>query len=308
MLHIIYRDYFVSNYIFEGVKEKSLNFIQVPALKLNYFQRIIFYLERKLKINIYPSNRFDQTAVEKIGRISSQDSILFFDFALYIDLLFIKKRVNTNSLKLWIWNPLCDNQKNKVDIKDIKSLGIAIYTFDSLTAQKFQINFLNQVYKRITMDESCKVEYDFFFIGINKGRVDKLNILANELKMRGYTFKFMIYPQGEDAYPNIEYLDKLISCEEALEFLKKAKIVVELLQENQVGMTLRILEGVMLGKKILTNNASVKESDLYNPANIFIWGERSWEDLDSFVTSEFVRYDRTVLSKYVFDIWINNFK
>ena len=158
------------------------------------------------------------------------------------------------------------------------------------------------------MDESCKVEYDFFFIGINKGRVDKLNILANELKMRGYTFKFMIYPQGEDAYPNIKYLDKLISCEEALEFLKKAKIVVELLQENQVGMTLRILEGIMLGKKILTNNASVKESDLYNPANIFIWGERSWEDLDSFVTSEFVRYDRTVLSKYVFDIWINNFK
>ena len=85
-------------------------------------------------------------------------------------------------------------------------------------------------------------------------------------------------------------------------------MIVELVQENQSGMTLRVLEGLFLGKKILTDNLFIKKSELYNPMNIFILGESSWEGLEEFIESEFVEYEHGVLSKYMFDVWIDNFK
>lgn len=308
MLHIIYRDYFISNYIFEGIKDESLHFIRVPILTLNLFQRCIFYLERKLKVNLYPRNRFNREVIKEISKIDCQDSILFFDFALYIDLLFVKKRVNTNSLKLWLWNPLPNDLRNASTLEELKKIGISIYTFDILNARNFQINLLNQVYKKVEKDNFSEIEYDFFFIGIDKGRIDKLFFLANEFKVRGYTFKFMVYPNTVKAFPCIEYLDKLMSCEEVVESSKKARVIVELVQENQSGMTLRVLEGLFLGKKILTDNLFIKKSELYNPMNIFILGESSWEGLEEFIESEFVEYEHGVLSKYMFDVWIDNFK
>lgn len=75
--------------------------------------------------------------------------------------------------------------------------------------------------------------------------------------------------------------------------------LIDLVQCGQSGLTLRVLESVFLNKKLIINNASVKEYDFYNSANIFVLEEFIDPDrLELFLNSDYVESDDKILGKY----------
>ena len=64
---------------------------------------------------------------------------------------------------------------------------------------------------------------------------------------------------------------------------EKSNIIVDLLQDKQEGITVRTLEGVFYGKKILTNNTKIRQSDLYDPDNIFVLKNANVNELQKFL-------------------------
>jgi len=55
------------------------------------------------------------------------------------------------------------------------------------------------------------------------------------------------------------YLDKFMPYEENLEYIKRSKCLLEIMQEGGNGYILRTCEAVAYNKKIITNNKILKD-------------------------------------------------
>ena len=71
----------------------------------------------------------------------------------------------------------------------------------------------------------------------------------------------------------IKYSRKRISHQEIPKIYNESKVLLDLVRENQDGLSFRIFEAMALKKKIITNNKTIVDYDFYNPNNILILKE-----------------------------------
>ena len=86
-----------------------------------------------------------------------------------------------------------------------------------------------------------------------------------------------------------------------------SKAVLDIVQEGQIGLTIRTMETLCLHKKLITNNKDIVNYDFYNKNNIFIIGVDSFDDLKLFINTRVGKVDKKILSKYNFVDWVNSF-
>jgi hypothetical protein len=98
--------------------------------------------------------------------------------------------------------------------------------------------------------------------------------------------------------------DKKLSYRNTLSLISQSKSILEIVQENQSGLTLRSMEALFFNKKLLTNNASIKNYDLYSKENIFIIGEDDINRISEFVNTPFKILDKDILEQYDFKEWL----
>jgi len=73
--------------------------------------------------------------------------------------------------------------------------------------------------------------------------------------------------------------------EENLEYIKRSKCLLEIMQEGGNGYILRTCEAVAYNKKIITNNKILKDSEFYDENMISIFD--NIEDIDiEFITNQ----------------------
>ena len=82
-----------------------------------------------------------------------------------------------------------------------------------------------------------------------------------------------------------------------------------ILQDGQTAMTLRTMEAIFLGKKLITDNRYIAQADFYNEANIFILPDDPTK-LDEaaflkFLEADFVPYDDEILKRYDISGWMS---
>jgi len=312
MLHIIYRESSLINFLLGTIYIKeNCRILSMPKLRLNLWGRIIYFLERKFQININPKNRFSSKAVNKIKSINIDDKVLLFDLNNYIDILYIKEISKNEQINLWIWNTLSMNNIDKY-LNKLKSKGINIFTFDYNDSESYNIHLLNQVFRPIDSanDYNTIHQYDFFFIGMDKGRIFKLIELASILDAQGYSFKFIVFEKNRKKQVNsayISYISDQLPYVEILELIKKSRVIVDFTKETQTGLTLRILEASFFGKKVVTNNINVVKTDIYNENNIFVLGKNHFSGLKNFINTTFTPISIEILEKYSINHWIKNF-
>jgi hypothetical protein len=67
---------------------------------------------------------------------------------------------------------------------------------------------------------------------------------------------------------DLSYIPK--DREELSKIVENSLIVFDVNDANQSGLTLRTLDTVCMGKKLITTNMNVKDYDFYSPANIYV--------------------------------------
>lgn len=72
------------------------------------------------------------------------------------------------------------------------------------------------------------------------------------------------------ALPGIEYSDRFMTYREMVYHTINANYVLEINQAGADGYTSRFLEAVMYNKKLITNNAFIRQSEFYDPSKILI--------------------------------------
>lgn len=236
--------------------------------------------------------------------LSSYDCIIVFDSLHSARLLkYIRKNYN-NRLIFWHWNPV-KNDKDITIWKESREI-CEHWTFNPSDAKKFGMRLNNQFFffqdqQDMTKDESA------FFVGTDKGRYEKLLMISNNLKDIGIATDFHII--GTKCNDNREYVEKTyMEYSKVISHIRKSKVVVEIVQDGQNGLTVRALEAMFFRTKLITNNSEIRKFDFYNNNNIFIVNEDNSDKLDDFLHTPFQSVDKKTLYQYDADGWLDNFR
>lgn len=204
---------------------------------------------------------------------------------------------------VWYWNPVSKCVHPKV----FDELECEIWSFDEKDCRQYEFKYNTQYhFKNIKLDNHYN-EYDVFFLGGDKGRAENLFELEDKLKKNGLKVYFHVTSTGKINKKYKKKYKKRISYEENLSIISKSKVILDYVSDNQSGLTLRPLESMFYRKKLISNDKNLVNKDFYKKQNIFILGKDNIKDLNNFINTPYSEISETILNKYDFDNWIDNF-
>ncbi|SHK69856.1 hypothetical protein SAMN05720469_11451 [Fibrobacter intestinalis] len=205
---------------------------------------------------------------------------------------------------VFCWGPL--NNAHHIEhlksfIKLSQEIGIDFYTMNPFDAQNHQMIHTTQVYRNFCKPQNFPVESDFYFLGKTKGREKTLTQLQKKLERKGFKLDFHLF---EDVPVDpVPFEQNVLNAQ-------KAKCIVDIVSPKykQDGMTLRPLEALFLGKKLLTNYAPIKECDFYHPDNIFVLDENnSLEGIEEFMAKPMHPIPKEIVEQYEVNHWLQKY-
>lgn len=194
-----------------------------------------------------------------------------------------------------------------------------VMTFDRSDSIKYDIDliplFYEDSYKKHTVND---YEYDICFIGtIHSDRLKVIEAVEKECKAKGLSFFHYCYLQSRVMYlvywlTKSEFRRKLpsyfcyhqIPSSEVADILLRSKAVLDVQHPRQTGLTMRTIETLGAGKKVITTNQDIKYYDIYSKSNICII-DRNNPSVDlGFINSEYEKLEPDVLNKYSLNGWV----
>lgn len=217
------------------------------------------------------------------------------------------KRYPNAQVVFWFWNPV--GRGLNPDLA--RSSALECWSFDQIDCARYGLSWNSQfMFSEIReIAGASHTDVDFGFYGADKGRAELLSSLADHLTSAGMSFRFSVVPDGSE---DLSRFPRLISApavgyESLLEECAKFRVIVDFVQDGQSGMTLRILEALYMGRKVLTNLASIASCSLYDRSRVFIWGVDSVVDLPEFLRCEYQDPAPALLKYFDFESWLARF-
>lgn len=209
----------------------------------------------------------------------------------------IKKKFPNSQLN-FIYDNMVGKARNVVP--DKVPNGYRVWTYDDYDSRKYNIHLQKHYWIR-EMDYRPRKnpEFDVFFIGRDKGRGEKLLDLEETLHKMHLKTKFIITKDGKMAKKK-PYYQKAISYEEVLEYDTKSRAILNITMENQEGITMRDMEAVAIGVKLITTNKNIVNKDLYNRNNVFILGVDNLHRLPEFLNENYVDIIKDIGKNHTF--------
>lgn len=303
MIYVIYAKSELRDYLLCDAKMRT----DISLFEVNTFFTYLRILKRILPkyCTKYPIFYLRSNSIRQLRKMNSDDRLLVLGHTSVEILTAINNIIPKEVIKfLYIWNPLLTMRKGKEEVKKLlnmyNNIGYNIFTFNKYDAFEFDINLTTQIYKILPLNkenENCL--YDFYFLGYKKNRtIDPFDLEA-ELKKRGYKTLFIVKEKN----------GKSISYIENIENIKKSKVIVDLTQVGQDGLTIRPLEAISFQKKLLTNNYAVMDEPFFNSHNVMTINSLPLNDsIDEFVNYEYQSIKSEMFLKYDVNNWIDTFK
>ena len=143
-----------------------------------------------------------------------------------------------------------------------------------------------------------------FFLGQDKGRIKSISSLAEQLIKYNCSIDFKVVKDRNSTVESIFYTGGILSYEDNIKHSLAADILIDITKDNQSGWTLRILEALYFNKKIITNNVSVIDADIYSKERFFVLGYDRWDEFDVFIQAVNEPVKEDCLYKYSPDFMI----
>lgn len=179
----------------------------------------------------------------------------------------------------------CDFRLKKTDDSKPKTFKYKICFYGTMYGDRFQIV---ENIKRICSEQSIT----FFSFCYLRGK-----FMAVYYWFRSKSFRHM----GSNI---ISFIPK--TAEELSEIINSSEVVLDINDVLQKGLTLRTIESLVSGKKIITTNQDIVNYDFYNPDNILVIDRKKIIIPDSFLQEEYVAISPIILKKYSAEGWVND--
>jgi hypothetical protein len=222
--------------------------------------------------------RFRRWCIKELNLKKDRINYLIFseDYFLRIDREVFRKLCEEFKIKsvLYVNDPIrCRMNLKRDKLTSNKKKVDLIITTDREDARRYGIAFSPLFYSKVFDNKTNKVEYDICFIGRDKGRGKLINKIKNEAEKNGLIAKFFLKDADVESMHDI-----WVRYEDVLNIVRKSNCLLEVLQENQSGISLRTMEAVMFNKKLITNNKDIVNYPFYDKRYIQVFTKI--EDLD----------------------------
>ena len=164
-------------------------------------------------------------------------------------------------------NPIANTD---VDIKTIDRSYCECWSFDFTDCMKYKLKYNSEFYFSELKISNQDNKYDIMFLGRDKGRYNKLLELEKIFKELGLASYFHIVADNKiERYKKVRYKPQ-ISYTEVLDLVSKSNVLLDILQDEQTGLTLRDMEAVFFNKKLITDNKEIINYNFYSSDNVFV--------------------------------------
>lgn len=202
----------------------------------------------------------------------------------------IKERQPAIRIIHWYWNPTPDSfEPPPGDLMET-------WSFDKSSAERHSLPSNTQFLFKSQVRQ-LEPETDVFFIGKDKGRADDIRRLEEQLQGQGLSTDIRISSESSTWIP---YRD-------VIELSAKSRAILDIVQEGQEGLTLRAMEALFLGVKLITNNAAIREEQEYPQEMVFLLDGNVGEQLAAFVRNDRPVVAQSVIDHYDFVSWLGRF-
>lgn len=210
----------------------------------------------------------------------------------------------TARIILFYDNPIANTE---VNIEQLNEEICECWSFDYDDCEKYGLRYNSEFYFEELVCKDRPLKYDIMFLGKDKGRYDRLVELEKKFTDAGLTVYLHIVPDNKLSAKKKERYREGVSYSRLLEIVSESRVLLDILQDDQVGLTLRNMEAVFNGKKQITDNPKIKRYNFYSKDNVFILGEDDFSRINEFVHSSSSGYDKEIVDFYSFDEWIKRF-
>ena len=317
MLHIIANQFTLTSFLLDSLPAVRQGNVHVHPKRIKGPAYSLFKnVDALLPFDLPGFQSFERSYLQRLSAIPKDAPVLIFGIENIKDLKIIRKHLRTRNVSVFTWNPVIDHNQNhrlrRLHIRLLKGLGFRVFTFDPADARRYDLALVNQVYRRVNeYIKPSAPEYDVYFLGKNKGRLAALRNLAQELSQQGIRPHFQMVGDEGVEYPEwtgVEIIRKEVSYLANIDTINRSRCLLELTQANQTGLTIRCMEAIFFGKKLITNNPLVKKMPFYHPSAFFVLGQDDLSGINAFLQAEMPVFADAELDRYEFSNWVRQFE
>lgn len=276
------------------IQKRNTDVINIYRVK-NRFLLLLRYLHYKSHLPFFEIwyNR------NWINELPKYDVVLLFDS--YLTLPIVDYLSNRNiKVIYWFWNRVY----NVVSIP--QNNYCEKWSYDPLDCKKYGLKYNTQFYFNNIVLPEKKIKYDLFFVGKDKGRYEILCWINSVFEK--YGLKTFIYLTDKKRFgKRNEKYREAIPYEKVLEYVSECRAILDIVPEDQYGLTLRPLEALFFQKKLITCQRNIMNYDFYNENNIRLVDSIDSYDIIEFITSPYSPIAKDIVDKYDYSNWIKRF-
>lgn len=211
---------------------------------------------------------------------------------------YIKQHNKIEKTILYLW----DKWSAHENIEEIKSQFDDIYSFDTKDCEEQGVKLRPLFYFENQIKVGRGKIIDVSFVGNDHtGRYDLLKRVKRICKENGLTYKFCLligkieytkfvrfpFLKSKYAHEDAEmFSESGVSYNEYVDIISSSKVVLDMPFEGQTGLTMRTIESLAMGARLITSNDSiVKYSDISPESYLIINSNIKDEDILSYITT-----------------------
>ena len=234
------------------------------------------------------------------SQLSSVKTVIVFANLHFTVVKYINKKNINIRIIYWYWDPVFRLEPPKKWMRNTAE----IWSFDPEDCIEYNFKFNTTFYFSDISLPINNIQYDVFFIGNDKGRVEYLQKLEGELTKLGFKGYYHII-SGKKEKENKHF--QRISYLEYLKIVSKTKALIDIVPFRQSGLTIRVMESIFFKKKLITNDHSIINQDFYSAENIFIVGKDGQDGLVQFINSPYIELEDKIVKRYEVINWLERF-
>ena len=246
--------------------------------------------------------------VSALGQFSK---IVVFDVAYKADkslLSYLHRKAPHAKIFLYYWNMVKDEAAFLREKQLAEACGAAVFHYDRGDCARYGLQFNSIMYDEHIALPDLPPLYDCFFLGFSKDREPALKAFHACLSGAGLRGKYVLVTGGggEAAF---EYRRRRVAYPEYLAMLSRSRAILDIAQQGQDGLSLRVMEAIFFNKKLITTNRAVKSYAFYSPADILVYeeGKTTGREIAAFFDAPFVLYAEEVRTYYSIGAWAERF-
>lgn len=210
---------------------------------------------------------------------------------------YIKKHNKIKQSVLYLW----DKWSAHENINEIKSQFDDIYSFDTKDCEEQGVKLRPLFYFENQIKIGQKKTIDVSFVGNDHtGRYELLKRVKHICKENGLNYNFCLligkveytkftrFPFWKSKYDREDsemFSESGISYKEYIDIISSSRVVVDMPYEGQSGLTMRTVEALAMGTRLITTNESISQYDDISPCSYLIINSKTDDNvIISFIT------------------------